>query len=52
MPSLTSKRVTPHVLRHTNAMLLRAEKVDQPEGWGVGQAMEPVFVGVSAAEYS
>jgi len=27
-PSLASKRVTPHVLRHTNAMLLRAEKVD------------------------
>jgi integrase/recombinase XerD len=26
--SLASKRVTPHVLRHTNAMLLRAEKVD------------------------
>lgn len=27
-PSLHSKRVTPHVLRHTNAMLLRAENVD------------------------
>ena len=27
-PSLASKRVTPHVLRHTNAMLLRAEDVD------------------------
>jgi integrase/recombinase XerD len=27
-PSLSEKRVTPHVLRHTNAMLLRAEKVD------------------------
>ncbi len=27
-PSLTGKRVTPHVLRHTNAMLLRAENVD------------------------
>jgi integrase/recombinase XerD len=27
-PSLASKRVTPHVLRHTNAMLLRAENVD------------------------
>jgi site-specific recombinase XerD len=27
-PSLSNKRVTPHVLRHTNAMLLRAEKVD------------------------
>lgn len=27
-PSLAEKRVTPHVLRHTNAMLLRAEKVD------------------------
>lgn len=27
-PSLASKRVTPHTLRHTNAMLLRAEKVD------------------------
>ena len=27
-PSLAGKRVTPHVLRHTNAMLLRAEKVD------------------------
>ena len=27
-PSLTTKRVTPHVLRHTNAMLLRAENVD------------------------
>ncbi|MFI4878399.1 MAG: tyrosine-type recombinase/integrase [Steroidobacterales bacterium] len=26
--SLTGKRVTPHVLRHTNAMLLRAENVD------------------------
>jgi site-specific recombinase XerD len=26
--SLTTKRVTPHVLRHTNAMLLRAENVD------------------------
>ena len=27
-PSLARKRVTPHVLRHTNAMLLRAEKID------------------------
>jgi integrase/recombinase XerD len=27
-PSLAGKRVTPHVLRHTNAMLLRAEKID------------------------
>jgi integrase/recombinase XerD len=27
-PSLATKRVTPHVLRHTNAMLLRAENVD------------------------
>jgi site-specific recombinase XerD len=27
-PSLRSKRVTPHVLRHTNAMLLRARDVD------------------------
>jgi site-specific recombinase XerD len=27
-PSLTTKRVTPHVLRHTNAMLLRAEHID------------------------
>jgi integrase/recombinase XerD len=27
-PSLAGKRVTPHVLRHTNAMLLRAKKVD------------------------
>ncbi len=27
-PSLTAKRVTPHVLRHTNAMLLRAKAVD------------------------
>jgi len=27
-PSLHAKRVTPHVLRHTNAMLLRAENVD------------------------
>lgn len=27
-PSLTRKRVTPHVLRHTNAMLLRAENID------------------------
>ncbi|MGH3337859.1 MAG: tyrosine-type recombinase/integrase, partial [Propionibacteriaceae bacterium] len=27
-PSLTAKRVTPHVLRHTNAMLLRAKNVD------------------------
>jgi site-specific recombinase XerD len=26
--SLAGKRVTPHVLRHTNAMLLRAENVD------------------------
>ena len=26
--SLASKRVTPHVLRHTNAMLLRAKEVD------------------------
>ena len=27
-PSLMSKRVTPHVLRHTNAMLLKANGVD------------------------
>jgi integrase/recombinase XerD len=27
-PSLTGKRVTPHVLRHTNAMLLRARDID------------------------
>ncbi len=27
-PSLGTKRVTPHTLRHTNAMLLRAENVD------------------------
>ncbi len=27
-PSLATKRVTPHVLRHTNAMLLRAQNVD------------------------
>jgi integrase len=27
-PSLAGKRVTPHALRHTNAMLLRAKKVD------------------------
>jgi site-specific recombinase XerD len=27
-PSLQNKRVTPHVLRHTNAMLLRAENID------------------------
>ena len=27
-PSLASKRVTPHTLRHTNAMLLRAKEVD------------------------
>jgi integrase/recombinase XerD len=27
-PSLTAKRVTPHTLRHTNAMLLRANNVD------------------------
>jgi site-specific recombinase XerD len=27
-PSLRAKRVTPHVLRHTNAMLLRAENTD------------------------
>ncbi|MCA1701662.1 MAG: site-specific integrase, partial [Actinobacteria bacterium] len=27
-PSLKTKRVTPHVLRHTNAMLLRAAEVD------------------------
>ena len=27
-PSLTTKRVTPHVLRHTNAMLLTANDVD------------------------
>ena len=27
-PSLATKRVTPHVLRHTNAMLLQAERVD------------------------
>ena len=26
--SLSSKRVTPHVLRHTNAMLLRAQDID------------------------
>jgi integrase/recombinase XerD len=29
-PSLTRKRITPHVLRHTNAMLLRAENLDIP----------------------
>jgi integrase/recombinase XerD len=27
-PSLTAKHVTPHVLRHTNAMLLKANGVD------------------------
>jgi site-specific recombinase XerD len=27
-PSLTARRVTPHTLRHTNAMLLRAKGVD------------------------
>ena len=27
-PSLTAKRITPHTLRHTNAMLLRAKGVD------------------------
>ena len=27
-PSLHAKRVTPHTLRHTNAMLLRAKGVD------------------------
>jgi site-specific recombinase XerD len=27
-PSLTAKRVSPHALRHTNAMLLRAERTD------------------------
>ena len=27
-PSVTAKRVTPHTLRHTNAMLLRAKGVD------------------------
>ena len=27
-PSLTAKRTTPHTLRHTNAMLLRAKGVD------------------------
>jgi integrase/recombinase XerD len=27
-PSLAGKRVTPHILRHTNAMLLQAEHVD------------------------
>lgn len=27
-PSITAKRVTPHTLRHTNAMLLRAKGVD------------------------
>jgi integrase/recombinase XerD len=27
-PSLANKRVTPHTLRHTNAMLLRAQDVD------------------------
>lgn len=27
-PSLATKRVTPHTLRHTNAMLLRAKNVD------------------------
>jgi integrase/recombinase XerD len=27
-PSLNAKRVTPHVLRHTNAMLLRAKEID------------------------
>ena len=29
-PSLRTKRVTPHVLRHTNAMLLRAQNIDIP----------------------
>ena len=27
-PTLSAKRITPHTLRHTNAMLLRAENVD------------------------
>jgi site-specific recombinase XerD len=27
-PSIATKRVTPHTLRHTNAMLLQAERVD------------------------
>jgi len=27
-PTLQTKRITPHTLRHSNAMLLRAEKVD------------------------
>ena len=27
-PSLATKRVSPHTLRHTNAMLLQAERVD------------------------
>jgi integrase/recombinase XerD len=27
-PTLSTKRITPHTLRHTNAMLLRAENVD------------------------
>lgn len=27
-PTLATKRITPHTLRHTNAMLLRAENVD------------------------
>jgi len=27
-PSLASKRVSPHTLRHTNAMLLQAERID------------------------
>jgi integrase/recombinase XerD len=27
-PTLNTKRITPHTLRHTNAMLLRAENVD------------------------
>jgi integrase/recombinase XerD len=27
-PSLNAKRITPHTLRHTNAMLLRAGDVD------------------------
>jgi integrase/recombinase XerD len=27
-PSLAGKRVTPHILRHTNAMLLQAQRVD------------------------
>jgi site-specific recombinase XerD len=27
-PTLRTKRITPHTLRHTNAMLLRAENVD------------------------